>query len=86
MEFESGISEYREFYAPNIPDALTSDFFTLDTTVGYFPTLRMNDMYVPAGNAKPYCSSGVKPDAKKQQRANDESNAEYFCWGLQPCS
>ena len=55
MEFESGISEYREFYAPQIPDALTSDFFTLDTTIGYFPTLRMNEMYVPAGNAKPYC-------------------------------
>ena len=55
MVFESGISEYQQFYAPNLPESLTSDFFTLDTTVGYFPTLRLNDMYVPAGNAKPYC-------------------------------
>ena len=56
MVFESGTSEYESYYMEGIPESLTNDFYTLDTTVGYFPTLRLTDMYIPAGTAKPYCS------------------------------
>ena len=55
MVFESGTSEYESMYKEGIPEALTDYFFTLDTTIGYFPTLRLTDMYIPAGTAKPYC-------------------------------
>ena len=55
MVAESGTSEYEPDYKKGVPEALTDDFFTLDTTVGYFPTLRFTDMHVPVGSAKPYC-------------------------------
>ena len=48
-------SEYESYYMEGIPESLTNDFYTLDTTIGYFPTLRLTDMYIPAGTAKPYC-------------------------------
>ena len=83
MVYETGTSEYEPFYLEGIPEALTNEFFTLDTTVGYFPTLRLTDMYVPAGSAKPYClhTEWNWKDQKNQYGRYKDVEAQGMCSG-----
>lgn len=55
MVEETGTSEFEGDYTEGLPDALTDNFFTIDSTVGYFPVMRFTEMYTPIGGASPYC-------------------------------
>jgi len=43
MVEETGTSEFEGDYSEGLPDALTDNFFTIDSTVGYFPVMRFTE-------------------------------------------
>lgn len=76
MVAENGNSEYEPYYAEGMADAVTQDFFTIDSTIGYFPTLRFTDLNVPAGSAKPYCLHLDWNRKEQRFQANKYHNVE----------
>jgi hypothetical protein len=76
MVAENGNSEYEPYYAEGMSDAVTQDFFTIDSTIGYFPTLRFTDLNVPAGSAKPYCLHLDWNRKEQRFQANKYHNVE----------